>query len=157
MARHGKPGAGFLKFFLQRGKFPAVQRTTGNERHIATGWHDRLMGAEDLAQAALGARAQDGVPHLGGGSDHADAGGTRGSIGGGREPPEHESPTVGATPTLADGTEVALAPQVLLGAEAHGGRGARRRPAQTTVSRLRPLRRRARMTLRPPGVAMRAR
>ena len=55
-------------------------------------------------------------------------------------------------------------PQVLLRAEAHGaGPGSRAeqlssdRTDQTTVRRLRPLRRRDLMTLRPPRVAMRAR
>ena len=67
-------------------------------------------------------------------------------------------------PLLGFTTLACLAAQVLLRAETHesvagrnvaAARGSGR--TQTTVRRLRPLRRRARMTLRPPLVAIRAR
>jgi hypothetical protein len=62
-----------------------------------------------------------------------------------------------ATALIAYGREIRLASQMLPGAESHGREESGWSPDQTTVRRLRPLRRRLFKTLRPWCVAARAR
>jgi len=132
-----------------------------------------LMTPKNFTQTALGAVAQHGVAHGRGRGHDANPpcvrrSGVSGAWAGGRnnrcrapETPQGEGAAIDTASLLPDGAEIALATQMLLRAETHGGRGrtraGRRRGGQTTVRRFRPLRRRALMTLRPLAVDMRAR
>jgi hypothetical protein len=76
--------------------------------------HDReelLVPAEDLAQAALGAVAKDGVADRLGRGDEAGAALRGVALPG--QPPDRERPAVQTGPLLADVADVALAAKVL--------------------------------------------
>lgn len=101
-----------------------LRRGAGDEHQVAAGGHALLVLAEDFAETALGAVATDGVADGGGRSDHADAR----CVGiGDRQwdvaalPPQGEGATIHPASLFADDADVALAAQVLLRAETHGG------------------------------------
>lgn len=161
--------AGFGKFLFELGDGPVRGGGPGDQQQIAASRHEILMLAEHFAQAALRAIAAGGGANGGGRGNHTDAG--SGGIGGrgfAFFPPDGEGAALEAAALLPHGADVSQAAQVLLRAKAHGpgttgavsdtrGRARLEEANQTTVSRLRPLRRRDLMTLRPPRVAIRAR
>ena len=83
------------------------------------------MVAKRFTEAAFGAVAADGVAHGGGRRNDADAGqvGCGGEIRDGVAafPPHGEGAAIDATTLFADDADIALAAQVLLRAETHGG------------------------------------
>src|SRR5688572_3153881 len=140
--------AGLDKARIGFGETEAQERGAGGEHEVEAGGHEVLVATIELAQAALGSGAVDGVADGDAGSHHPDASGT-GRFRGGADPPrELKGPAVHAAALFADSAKFNRAPQALAGAQAH---------RQTTVRRLRPFLRRAARTLRPPRVALRAR
>ena len=137
----------------------------GDEQKVTTRGDVVLLMAEDLPKPALGPVALGGRTDGRGRSDHTDPRTIPGDCGiVPAFPPNRKDPAINAPALLADGADVTLPAQVLLSAESHVNRvleptrGRRMTTVgQTTVRRLRPLRRRALMTLRPPFVAIRAR
>lgn len=79
------------------------------------------MGAEDGAEAALGAVALDGGADGGDGRDHSNAreGGRDGLVSA-PEKPDGKGAAVEPAALFAHGTEITRAPQMLLRAETHG-------------------------------------
>src|SRR6478609_4012112 len=140
--------AGLDKARGDLGEREAQQRAPGGEDEIQAGRDQFLVPAVDLAQAALGAVAVDGVADRGAGGDHTHAGRAGRFRGGTGAPRKQEGAAVHAAALFADRAEFNHAPQALAGAQMH---------FQTTVRRLRPFLRRAARTLRPPRVALRAR
>ena len=53
-----------------------IERVAGDEEQIVTGGDEGLVVAKDLAEAAFGAGALDGVADGGTGGDHAETGGS---------------------------------------------------------------------------------
>ena len=100
------------------GELHPQQRGTGGEDEIEAGGHEGLVLAENFAQAALGARAGDGIADRGTGGHHAHAGGSGGGVGWTRAPHEQERAAIGAAAVLAHSAEVAVALHALEGAEA---------------------------------------
>ena len=81
-----------------------------------------LVAAENFAEAAFGAGAFDGVADGGVGGDDGEAREFRRDIGllrGAFVVPKHEAAALLAAAGFAEGEEVALAPDVLFGAETH--------------------------------------
>lgn len=156
-------GAGQQEVFLELRERPLGHGGAGNQEIVALCRQLFLVGAKQFSKPAFGAVAVDGIAHGGRGGD--DAGTWQRArcerIGGRGSPPSSKGSGVKTTPLGPDNTNFVLAAEMLLRAKTHGPRRCRARPeaarTQTTVRRLRPLRRRARMTLRPPGVAIRAR
>ena len=142
--------------------FKPIERSPGDQHQIVTRRHAVLMVAEDLAQTPFGPCPLDRRTDGGGGCHHTNPAKlgrnhrfprrNRRARLGTTAIPKRKTAAFEAAAPFTNGPDIALAPQVLLGAETHG-----RSRNQTTVNRLRPLRRRERSTLRPPAVALRAR
>ena len=117
--------AGFGEFFSQFDDRHVLGGGAGDEHQVATGRHEVLVLAKGFAEAALGAVAAHSVADGGGGRDDANArrAGWDGEIGGGVAafPPDGEGAAIQAAAVFADDADVALAAQVLLRAETHGG------------------------------------
>lgn len=155
---------GLGKLPVQLGILKTIERRTRHDQEIDIGRKHRLVQSEQGAHSALRAIPLDGISNRYPGSDHTHPRTRRDRLvrlGIATQGPKHEGAAIMAAPSFANGFEVRLAPQTLLGAKTHGAEafassktGGR---AQTTVRRLRPLRRRFLSTLRPPLVAMRAR
>ena len=111
-ARLGEP-------LLHFGKFQPEEGGAGGEYEVEAGGHEGLVFAVDFAEAALGTVAVDGIANGGPGGDHAYAGGSGGGLGGTRPPGQEEGPAIEAAALLANGAEVAVAPQALPGAQVH--------------------------------------
>lgn len=153
--------AGIGELPLDLAKFKPIERAAGDEKEIVAGRDQLLMPAKNLAEPAFGAGPLDGVAHRGDRSHHAQPGGCGRVFGLAADMLKHKRSAVEAAPLGPDPLEIKLAPEALVGAKVHG-EGPTSPPCrttgdQTTVSRLRPLRRRDLRTLRPPRVAMRAR
>ena len=99
----------------------------GDQHEIAAGRDELLLVAENFAEAAFRAIAEHGVADGSGRGHDADAGNRPRGRGGGRgvgvatAPPHREGAAVDAAALFADGANIALAAQVLLRAETHGG------------------------------------
>lgn len=131
------------------GEFHGQHRDAGGEDEIGAGREKRLVPTIEGAEATLGAIAFDGATDGGARSDHSEAGRSVGGFRRTKAKRKKKSAAVDAAALFPDGAKIVVAPQALPGAQAHRG--------QTTVRRLRPLRRRLASTLRPPRVALRAR
>ena len=117
--------AGLGEFFPQLDEGHVLGGGAGDEHQVATGGHEVLVLAKGFAEAALGAVAAYGVAHGRGGRDHADPGraGWDHEVGGGVAalPPDGEGAAIEAAAEFTNDADVALAAQVLLRAETHGG------------------------------------
>ena len=119
-----------------------------DDHHVDAGGEEALVEAKRLAEQPLGAVALHGAPDLSRGDDTETG---RGALGPAGEE-EEQVPRGDALPAVLDAYEVTATADALVAREA-----ARYFCQVVTASRLRPLRRRLLMTLRPPAVAMRAR
>jgi hypothetical protein len=140
--------AGVDKTLSRLGKINPEERGSGGKNEIYRGRDQMLVSPVELAEATLGASPVHRVADRCPGGDHAHTGGSGGFTWQPAAPRELKDPAIDATALLTNGAKITVAPQALPGAETHD---------QTTVRRLRPLRRREAMTLRPPRVALRAR
>jgi hypothetical protein len=141
LPRRRDVSAGLAEFFLQLGVRPVEHGATRDEQEIAVRGHAPLMVTEDFPEAALGAIALDGGADSRGRGDHADArlvgfgwgqhfSRIRDGSGGDGfppAPPKREGAAFNAAALFAHAPDIALTPQMLLGAEAHGSRGRRTR------------------------------
>ncbi len=123
-----------------------IERAAGDEKEIMPGGHKFLILTKNFAEAAFGASAFHGVADGGAGGDHAETGigrrifrrgnrwrgehrlanarchyAGRGFGCGAAGIPKHKGAAIMAAPVGPDMLEIQLAPQTLLGAEAHVG------------------------------------
>ena len=131
---------GLDEFSFEIGKRKFHGFTAGAEQDVATGGDVFLMTTKDFAQPSLGSVAKDGVTDGGGGGDdaqslHVRLGPARFRQSFGRrralETPQSKGAAIHAAALFSNSTEIALAPQMLLGAKAHGSRGSRRARSAT--------------------------
>ena len=116
--RGGDLAAGVDEPAFEFGEGRAVEGRAGVQDQIAAGGDKILVAAKELAQAALGAVALDGVADGGSRGDDAETrrrGGWRIAA----EPGERECAAVEAAAVFADRAEIDLAAQMLLGAKTH--------------------------------------
>jgi hypothetical protein len=135
---------GLDEFSFEIGQGNVHGFAAGTEQDVATGGNAFLMTAKNFPQPAFGAIAQDGVADGDGGGDDAQSlyvslGANRIGQNLGRrralETPESKGAAIHAASFLSNSTEIALAPQMLLGAKAHGSRGCRRAAARRSDNR----------------------
>ena len=126
MRRGGRSGRGrwrqlathLREPLLHFGQRQAQEGGAGGEHEVEAGRDELLVAAENLAQAALGAVALDGIADGGAGGHDADAGGRGGVRFRTQAPDEEKRAAVGAATEFARGAEVAVALHALRGAKA---------------------------------------
>src|SRR6478609_8692945 len=88
------------------GELQAQQGGPGGQHEIEAAGHEVLVAAVELAQAALGAVAVDGIADRDAGSDNTHAGGAGRFPGGTNPPSELKGPAVHAAALFADGAKI---------------------------------------------------